>query len=113
MNTAFAYNSETATCPRRSVSAYRQRICREPQRIHYSDRIYACLVLSGKVVAEITRDRIDGYTALLTTLRSLAPGCRGLARLRIRNITRGWSLERPLMLYAPTPSHTPMPWETH
>lgn len=55
--------------------------------------------MAGRTVAEFTRDRVTNFSALLAMLRALVPGCRGLARLTVRNMTRGWSLERPLMLY--------------
>ncbi len=67
--------------------------------IFYTDRVYARLTMAGRTVAEFTRDRVTNFSALLAMLRALVPGCRGLARLTVRNMTRGWSLERPLMLY--------------
>lgn len=60
--------------------------------------------MSGRTVAELTRDRVYRYSDLLAMLRAMAPKCRGLARLTIRNMTRGWSQERPLMLY-PDPAY--------
>lgn len=107
MNTAFT--SQTYAPAARSFqalrqrpdTALRQRLSRDVRHISYTDRVYARLTLAGRVVAELTRDRIDSYTTLLTLLRSMVPACcRGLARLCVRNMTRGWTLERPLMLYA-------------
>ncbi|MBP3298365.1 MAG: hypothetical protein J6L73_01640 [Muribaculaceae bacterium] len=71
--------------------------------IGYTDRIYARLTMAGHTVAEFTRDRITNLSALLAILRAMTPACRGLARLTVRNMTRGWTLNRPLMLY-PDPS---------
>lgn len=115
MNTAFTtYTAAPAVQPRqalrqRPATALRQRLSRDVRHISYTDRVYARLTLAGRVVAELTRDRIDSYTTLLTLLRSMAPACcRGLARLCVRNMTRGWTLERPLMLYAaPSAPHCP------
>lgn len=96
-------------------TARRER-CR-PHEISYTDRVYASLTLAGHVVAEVTRERVSDFSALITMLRALVPTRRGLARLRVRNLTRGWSLERPLMLYAePGTEVEPailMPWHTH
>lgn len=135
MNTAFThYTAAPAVQPRQALrqrpatalrqrpdTALRQRLSRDVRHISYTDRVYARLTLAGRVVAELTRDRIDSYTTLLTLLRSMVPArCRGLARLCVRNMTRGWTLERPLMLYAPapcsmqSPSASPaplMPWD--
>lgn len=129
MNTAFtsqtyapaaqprqAFRQRPATPLRqRPDTALRQRLSRDVRHISYTDRVYARLTLAGRVVAELTRDRIDSYTTLLTLLRSMVPACcRGLARLCVRNMTRGWTLERPLMLYAApsAPASTPlMPWD--
>lgn len=73
--------------------------------------------MGGRVVAELTRDKIASYTTLLTVIRSLTPNMRGLARLYVRNMTQGWSLDKPLMLYArELPQQAPqmlMPWQTH
>lgn len=73
-------------------------------KIEYTDRIYACLTLAGQIVAELTRDRVTDFSALLCMLRAATPSLRGLARLRVRNMTRGWTMERPLMLYPDTAS---------
>lgn len=84
--------------------------------ICFSDQVYASLTLGGRVIAEITRDGISNFSALLAMLRARVPSCQGLARLCVRNMTRGWRLERPLMLYAEPGAaapRRPMPWETH
>ena len=38
-------------------------------------------------------------TDLIGEVRALTLKLRGLAKLYIRNMTQGWSMERPLMLY--------------
>lgn len=63
------------------------------------DRIQARLILNGRVVADFISDRIADMTELLNAVRFRTRELRGLARLYIRNITRGWSEDRPLMLY--------------
>lgn len=77
----------------------------------YGDRIYARLSLNGKKIAEFMTDQVDGMTKLLGELRPYTRSLRGLCRLYVRNYSRGWSSERPLMLYAAKPipqQHTPM-----
>ncbi|MCM1319619.1 MAG: hypothetical protein NC217_04490 [Muribaculaceae bacterium] len=83
--------------------------------IAYTDCIYARLTLAGRVIVEFTKDRITDLSALLSQLRAMTPTRHGLAKLTIRNMTRGWRIERPLMLYAdpccPTESVCPMPYD--
>ena len=62
-----------------------------------SDRVYASLSVGGRVVAEVIREGFSDLTALLLLLRRMA-NMRGLARLTVRNMSRGWSLTEPLML---------------
>ena len=70
----------------------------------YGDRIYARLCLNGEKMAEFMTDRVAGIAELLGELRSRTPSLRGLCRLYVRNYSRGWSSERPLMLYTSAPA---------
>lgn len=93
----------------------------------YGDKVYARLVLGGRAVAEFTTACVNDLTELFMELRRLTRGCRGLGHLFIRNMSRGWRIERPLMLYAgdrrsgsimsaysvKAPTRQIMPWETH
>ena len=67
--------------------------------ICYGDRLYARLVMGGRTVVEFMISRVSDFSELLGELRRQTRGCRGLARLYVRNVSRGWSMERPLMLY--------------
>lgn len=69
------------------------------KKITYGDKIYARLVLNGNKVVEIILDDIATMTDLIGEVRALTLKLRGLAKLYIRNMTQGWSMERPLMLY--------------
>ena len=89
----------TAPCKR-----YNAQAGRDSRNISYTDRLYARLTVRGQVVVEITRDRFASLSSLLDTLRMKVPHASGLARLTIRNMTRGWTLERPLMLYSEIPT---------
>ena len=89
-------------------------------RISLHDHIYIKLVLNGVTLLETVRDNISDYTSLLSLLRESARRYKGLARMIVRNISRGWSFQRPLLLPCPDknetairPGHYPMPWQTH
>ena len=109
--------SRIAPRPARYASARsaRRTVAAINHEIAYTDRIYARLTLAGRVIVEFTKDRISDLSALLLLLRAMTPTRRGLAKLTIRNMTRGWRMERPLMLYpapcCPTASVTPMPYD--
>lgn len=72
------------------------------RELRAGDSVYACLVMSGRVVAEATFEGVGSFSELLCRVRQLARRCRGLARLHVCNRTRGWSFEQPLMLYRGT-----------
>lgn len=112
MYNAFFHNAERAYRPI-GVPMHRQLAPRVAgHEIDYTDKIYICLTMAGRVIAEFTRSRFCNLSALLAWVRTAVPSLRGLVRLRVRNMTRGWAWERPLMLYpdrgaAPAPQH----WE--
>lgn len=81
-----------------NIQAYTSASARM-HRIAYSDRLYARITMRGAVVAELTRDRFTSLSALMSTLRAMVPHAAGLCKLTVRNMTCGWHLERPLMLY--------------
>lgn len=65
----------------------------------YGDKVYARLVLNGIKVVEFVLERVTDMTELIGELRYRTQQYSGLARLYVRNLTRGWSEERPFMLY--------------
>lgn len=93
------------------------------------DRLFARLTRNGNTVVEIMSDRIGSMTDLLAELRIAGDGKHGLMRLYVRNHSKGWSNERPLMLYRSknrdsyiestcqpaynVRPHMTFPWETH
>ncbi|MCM1005372.1 MAG: hypothetical protein NC402_03645 [Prevotella sp.] len=109
----------TSTATYRPLNSAGHRCARTHRghEISYTDKVYARLTLAGRVVAEFTRDRISDFSSLLLLLRAMTPSRKGLARLTVRNMTRGWRLERPMMLYPEpgcgTDSVCPMPYEFH
>ena len=89
-------------------------------RISLNDRIYVKLVLNGVTLIETVRDNIADYTSLIALVREAGRCYKGLARMIVRNMSRGWSVQRPLLLApckgdgpAVSPGHYPMPWQTH
>lgn len=68
--------------------------------IRYGDRLFARIVMSGRTVKEFVLNQVSDMTELLGELRIKMKGLCGLAQVYIRNYSRGWSMEKPLMLYA-------------
>lgn len=63
------------------------------------DRMCArMLFANGEMLMFQSREVYD-MTDMLSAIRRECRGRRGLMRLFIRNATRGWSIERPMMLY--------------
>lgn len=105
--------------------------------IRKGDRIYARLVMGSRTIVELMLETVSGMTDVLGEIRKKCRSVRGLARLYVRNHSRGWAEERPLMLYSSAPvvsaatsggsgfsspfsgrartprPHMPFPWETH
>jgi len=78
------------------------------KKIEFGDRIFARLMMNGRTVVEFMISSVSDMTELIGELRHLTRGARGLAKLYIRNQTKGWSHERPLMLYAPEHPSNPL-----
>lgn len=104
--------------------------------IRKGDRIFARLTMGARTVIEFMVDKVESMTDLLLEVHKATAGIRGLCKLYVRNQSRGWAQERPLMLYgsqggggassldsrtgvrvATSPfsyySHMQFPWETH
>ncbi len=65
----------------------------------YGDKVYALLCINGQKVVEFTLNTLSDISQIIGQMRQAAYRYGGLAHLYVRNITRGWSLNRPLMLY--------------
>lgn len=108
---------------------YRGAFSRDVCRIEKGDRVFASLRVHGRTITEKVFTTIVGMTELLGEIRHCMRGYRGLVSLVVRNMSRGWRIERPLMLYPdPMPSGAAsartaplrqtasgmlFPWETH
>jgi hypothetical protein len=55
--------------------------------------------MHGRTVVELTVNSVNDLSELWGELRRHCRGIRGLAKLYLRNASRGWSMERPMMLY--------------
>gem|GEM_PF-1252709 len=109
-------------------------------KIEKGDRIFARLTSGGKTVAEFMTSQASSMSDIIGELRHVTYGQRGLCKLYVRNHSKGWSRERPMMLYSPeieprkpmepasasllrsasasaamltSRPHTIFPWETH
>lgn len=69
-------------------------------KIEYGDRIFARLTMGQRTIIEFIADRVSDLSGLLAQLRHLTRGLRGLATLHLRNQSKGWSDQHPIMLYA-------------
>ena len=63
------------------------------------DRVFVRVMQSGNKIFENTYDKIGSNTDLISAVRKQMGNYCGLVKIYIRNITRGWSEERPLMFY--------------
>lgn len=78
--------------------------------ISYGDRIFVRLTMSRATVVELTLENVSDYTDVIGELRFHTRGVHGLCHLYVRNMTRGWSHERPIKLYGdnlPSPKNSP------
>ncbi len=87
---------------RRSFDPYRRPaspVTTGKHPICYGDRLFARLVMHGRTIVEFMVNSVNDLSELWGELRRQCRGIRGLARLYLRNASRGWSMEKPLMLY--------------
>lgn len=99
------------------------------QYVKKGDRIYVCIHRNHRTLMEFSIENASDYAALIGEIRYAGRDLAGLTTVVIRNHSRGWSEERPLMFYhkwpqprragrrilAPEKATTGMlaPWETH
>ena len=78
---------------------------RYPSRyIRQGDRIYVRIVQNNIKMYEFSVENVSDYTALIGEIRFAARDMSGLAKVFVRNHSRGWSEERPMMFYQGMPS---------
>ena len=71
---------------------------REKEILEYGDKVFASLSVGTSTIASISNDKNHNIDDIISQLRSIAKHYTGLAHLSIRNATRGWSLQRTLVL---------------
>lgn len=74
------------------------------QYIRRGDKIYVRIIQDYKNVCEFSVENVDSYTSLIGEIRYVARNLKGLAKVFIRNHSRGWSEERPIMFYQGMPA---------
>lgn len=72
---------------------------RNPYPLRYADRLHVRVRFTDNSETIITTDRVADLSELIGEVRQTLRRRRGLARMTVRNISRGWTLEKPLMLY--------------
>ena len=67
----------------------------------YGDVLHITLRMRNYIVARFVIDTAGDYSELIGAVRFRMRHLHGLARMQVRNVTRGWCIERPIMLYKP------------
>lgn len=98
--------SEDPAGVRNSYECMRRKVAipsKGDRTIRYGDRIFVRLVrvqYGYRTLAEFTMTEVSDLSSVYGELRHYTRGERGLTKLYIRNMTRGWSMEQPFMLYS-------------
>lgn len=66
--------------------------------IDYSDRLFVRLTRMGRVVMEFMVTHVNDYSELLAEIHRNTRHLPGLVMMSVRNMLRGWLMERPMML---------------
>lgn len=113
---------------RASALARQEWLSRQKESICYGDKIFVRVTSGRTVLLEETFTRVADMTELTGEIRTRLRDTEGLSKIWIRNCTRGWSTERPLMFYRRTRNAATSPfnlqkervarkmltpWETH
>lgn len=69
--------------------------------IEYGDRVFVRVVKDYREVATLMTEEASSYTELIGIIRDRVGNMPGLAKLHVRNYTRGWAREIPFMFYKP------------
>lgn len=94
------------------------------RQISMGDKIFVRIVAGGRTIMEFMTRAVASMTELTGEARRNLRKYHGLCRLQIRNMSQGWSMEKPLMIYADPyrttqasrraeTSRMLFPWETH
>lgn len=72
------------------------------RQIQYGDRMFVRFTMRRGVCVEFMSENVSDMSELFGEIRQRTRGLKGLGHLYIRNGTRGWKVERPMMLYGRT-----------
>ncbi|MBQ9584815.1 MAG: hypothetical protein IJR20_02325 [Muribaculaceae bacterium] len=61
-----------------------------------SDQIFATLEVGGKIMASVNKNNFSTINDVVRFICSIAGKFMGLARLNIRNMTQGWTMNMAL-----------------
>ena len=67
--------------------------------IRFGDRIFVRVMMLGRAVRELTLENVASFTDVIGEIRHALGDLRGLVVAIVRNYHRGWSVDRPMMLY--------------
>lgn len=70
----------------------------EKGKIELGDDVYATLTVAGETVVELKDAEATGVDDVMRKLRRLARHCSGVAKVYIRNRTRGWAMQIPMLI---------------
>lgn len=122
MNTTY-YTSSSSEAPiYLSRTIRRVAVGRADSLMSYGDRISVRMMMAGQCAMQYETNKVTDMTDLIGDLRRRAKGMHGLAVVHVRNLDRGWTRERRIMLYPQrkfTPAQPPkavqvpmfFPWE--
>lgn len=68
-------------------------------QIAYGDRIFVRLMQQGRIIMEWCVETVKDLTDLFSALHNRCRQVKGLVRMYLRNVSRGWSEVRPYMFY--------------
>lgn len=66
--------------------------------IRLGDRIFASIVQGSRVIVELVLESVADMREVMVEIMRQTSGDRGVATMRLRNATRGWRMEKALML---------------
>lgn len=71
--------------------------------IRYGDRIFVRVMMMGNTICEFTLENVASFTEVTGEIRYALSDRHGLGKAIVRNYSRGWSIDTPIMLYGRNP----------
>lgn len=68
----------------------------ENGKIEKGDELYATLTVAGNTMVELRKVEASSIEEIMAKLRKLASHYTGLAKVQIRNRTRGWAMQKSM-----------------